>query len=115
MTTTLDTVALDDDYEFEFDATRKATTTGNLEAAAGLSGVSAHFATTKGGPAIAGTSTSLTERSAKDGRYYGILDAAAIRTALAAYKNGTGFGVYVVSGDAKRGREVLVIETAEPS
>lgn len=108
-------VYLDNDWEFEFDVKRKATTTGNLEAAASLSGVSAHFSVEDGGAAISGTSTSLTERSATSGRYYGILDKAALNTALTAYANTVIFEVFVVSGDAETSEPVLVKAARRPA
>ena len=108
-------VYLDNDWEFEFDVQRKATTTGILEAAEGLSGVSAFFSATDGGTAIASTTTALTERSAKDGRYSGILDKTTLNTALSAYANMTVWEVFVVSGDAETSEEVLVKATRRPS
>lgn len=108
-------VYLDNDWEFEFDVQRKATTTGTLEAAASLSGVSAFFSATDGGSAIAGTTTTLTERSAKAGRYFGILDKAALNTALADYANTAVWEVFVVSGDAETSEEVVVKSTRRPA
>jgi hypothetical protein len=108
-------VPLDNDWEFEYDVTRKATTTGEYEPAADLSSVSAHFSLTDGGSAIAGTSTALTERSAKDGRYFGILNMSALNTALSALVDTPVFEVFVVSGDAETSRECVVRSTREPS
>ena len=109
-------VYLDNDWEFEFDVKRKATTTGSLEAAASLSGVSAFFSATDGGTAIASTTTSLSERSATAGRYYGILDKATLNTALStSYVNTVVYEVFVVSGDAETSEPVLVKGSRRPS
>lgn len=108
-------VYLDNDWEFEFDVKRKATTTGNLEAAASLSGVTAFFSATDGGTAIASTTTSLTERSATAGRYYGILDKTTLNTALTAYVNQVVYEVFVVSGDAETSEGVLVKDARRPA
>lgn len=106
---------LDNDHEFEFDVKRKATTTGEIEAAAGVSSVSAHFSLTDGGAAIGSTSTSLTERSAKAGRYFGILDKATLNTDLAAYANRKVFRVFVVDGDAETSEPVTVRAARRPA
>ncbi len=108
-------VYLDNDWEFEFDVKRKATTTGNLEAAASLSGVTAFFSATDGGTAIASTTTSLTERSATAGRYFGIIDKATLNTALTAYVNQVVYEVFVVSGDAETSEPVLVKASRRPA
>lgn len=108
-------VYLDNDWEFEYDVQRKATTTGNLEAAASLTGVSAFFSFTDGGSAVAGTTTTLSERSAKAGRYFGIIDKATLNTALAAYVNQVVYEVFVVSGDAETSEPVLVKAARRPA
>ena len=108
-------VYLDNDWEFEFDVQRKATTTGTLEAAASLSGVSAFFSLTDGGTAVGSTTTSLTERSAKAGRYSGILDKATLNTALSSYENVVVYEVFVVSGDAETSEPVLVKASRRPA
>lgn len=108
-------VYLDNDWEFEFDVKRKATTTGNLEAAASLSGVTAFFSATDGGTAIASTTTTLAERSATAGRYFGILDKATLNTALADYVNREIYEVFVVSGDAETSEPVLVKDARRPA
>lgn len=108
-------IYLDNDHEFEADIKRKATTTGELEAAAGLTGVTGHFSATDGGDAIATTSTPLTERAAKAGRYYGILDATTLNTALAGHINRTVYRVILVSGDAETSEPVLVRATRRPA
>ena len=108
-------VYLDNDWEFEFDVKRKATTTGNLEAAASLSGVTAFFSATDGGTAIASTTTSLSERSATAGRYFGIIDKATLNTALTAYVNQVVYEVFVVSGDAETSEAVLVKDARRPA
>jgi hypothetical protein len=108
-------VYLDNDWEFEYDVKRKATTTGSLEAAASLSGVSAFFSATDGGTAIASTTTSLSERSATAGRYFGILDKTTLNTALSTYVNTTVYEVFVVSGDAETSEPILVKGSRRPA
>jgi hypothetical protein len=115
MSTTTAEVYLDNDHEFRYRLTRAATTTGVTEAAASLSSVTAHFSLTDGGAAIAGTSTSLTERSAKAGSYFGVLDKADLNTALAAYVNQKVYEVFVVDGDAETSEPVVVKATRRPS
>jgi hypothetical protein len=114
MTTTAAEVYLDNDHEFRYRLTRAASTTGTTEAAAALSSVSAHFSETDGGAAIAGTSTTLTERSAKPGSYFGILDRTDLNTALAAFANRRLFEVFVVAGDAETSEPVIVKTTRRP-
>lgn len=113
-TTTVE-VYLDNDYEFEYDVRRKNSTTGESEAAASLSGVSAHFSLTDGGSAISGTSTSLSERSATAGRYYGTLDKADLNTALSSYANQTLYEVFLVSGDCETSRPVTIRSVRRPA
>jgi len=108
-------VYLDNDWEFEYDVKRKATTTGNLEAAASLSGVSAFFSLTDGGSAIAATTTTLSERSATAGRYFGILDKTDLNTALASSVNQVVYEVFVVSGDAETSEPILVKGSRRPA
>jgi hypothetical protein len=108
-------VSVVSDYEFEFDVTRKATTTGTREAAAALTSVSAWFSLTNGGSALTGTTTTLTERSATAGRYFGILDAAAVSTALLAYVGRTVYEVFSVSGDVKCGEPLRVVAISDAS
>jgi len=108
-------VYLDNDWQFEFDVKRKATTTGNLEAAASLSSVTAFFSATDGGTAIGSTTTTLAERSATAGRYHGILDRATLNTALATYVNVVVYEVFVVSGDAETSEPVLVKGSRRPA
>jgi hypothetical protein len=114
MTTTTAEVYLDNDHEFRYRLTRAATTTGATEAAASLGSVTAHFSETDGGAAIATTSTALTERSAKPGSYFGILDKTTLNTALSAYANRKLFEVFVVAGDAETSEPVIVKATRRP-
>lgn len=115
MSTTPAEVYLDNDHEFRYRLTRAATTTGVTEAAAGLSSVTAHFSETDGGAAISGTSTALTERSAKAGSYFGVLDRAAVNSALTAFANRKVFEVFVVDGDSETSEPVVVKATRRPS
>ena len=109
------TISLVEDYEFEFAVARKALTTGSREAATGLTNVSAWLSLTDGGAAVGSTSTTLTERSATAGLYYGVLDAATINTALSSYVGRTVYEVFNVTGDSKRGQARIVVAISEPS
>lgn len=107
-TSTTATVPIDQDWEFEYDLTRKNTDTGELEAADGAS-MTAHFALTSGGAAIGSTSTALTERASKAGRYFGILADSTLTTDLAAYVGQTVYEVYLVGSDEVESRRVTVV------
>lgn len=94
---------LDNDHEFEYAISQKNASTGDREAADGLSGLIAWVSLTDGGDAIhADLSVSATERASKAGTYYGVFDGDTLRTHLLAY---VGRIVYVVFGD---GTNVLV-------
>jgi len=90
-------IYLDNDHLIEQDLTRPATTTGEDEAATGLSGLTGRLSATDGGATIhASLSVSLSERSATAGRYYGVLQGADLRTQLLTY---VGSWVWEVVGD----------------
>jgi hypothetical protein len=89
-------ISLDNDYEPEYRATRKNAATGAIEAATGLTGLSARLSATDGGAAIHATmSVNLTERGST-GIYFGVLQGDDLRTQLAAL---AGSVVYEVFGD----------------
>ena len=108
-------VYLDNDHKFRYKVVRDNNSTGAVEAAASLSGVTAHFALTDGGAAISGTSTALTEYASKAGTYAATIDKTALNTALSAYANIVVYEVFVVSGDAETSEPVLVKATRRPS
>jgi len=108
-------VYLDNDHKFRYRVVRDNNSTGTPEAAASLTGVTAHFALTDGGAAISGTSTALAEYASKAGTYYGILDKTALNTALAEYANTVVWEVFVVSGDAETSEPVLVKAARRPT
>lgn len=96
-------IELDNDFEPEKDITRKNTTTGAIEAATGLTGLTARISATDGGSTIhASLSVSVTERSAKAGTYSAIFQGDDLRTHLA---GSVGIIVWIVFGD---GTNVLV-------
>jgi hypothetical protein len=79
------TISLDNDFEPEMAVTRKNTTTGVLEPAAGLTGLTFRLSATDGGTAIhADLEVTATERSGAPGVYFAILDGDKLRTHLAA-------------------------------
>lgn len=87
-----------EDYEAECKVTRKNATTGVTEAATGLTGMTARISATTTGAAIGSLTVSLTERGTT-GIYAGILDTAALVSALAALLNTTVYVVYSKAGD----------------
>ena len=98
-------VYLDNDFEAEFAIERKNSSTGELEAAASLSNLTARFSATDGGPTIHATlSVNLAERGTTK-LYFGVIDGDALRTQLAAAY--VGKTVWLVAGD---GTNVLVSE-----
>lgn len=75
------------DYEFEIDIVRKATATGEDEAAAALAAMTAHIAATDDPDAAAihaSLSQNLTERTGTPGRYACTYDQLDLMTQLAA-------------------------------
>ena len=73
------------DQEFEYEITDKVTATGLTQAAAGLTGLTCHYAATKTGATIdASLSVSASERGST-GRYYGVHQGSDLTTYLAAY------------------------------
>ena len=75
-------ISLDNDYEPEYRATRKNAATGAIEAATGLTGLSARLSATDGGAPIHATmSVNLTERGTT-GIYFGVLEGDNLRTQL---------------------------------
>ncbi len=91
------------DFEAEVDIKRKAATTGNEEAAAGLSGVTFRIAGTPGGAALGSLSVAASERSAKGGRYHATFDTGDLVSALAAsHLNVEVYLVVSKSGDFDR-------------
>ena len=103
------------DYLIEHDAERPATTTGEGEAAAGLSGISGWISATDGGAAIHATlSVSLTERSGTPGRYFGILDGADIATRLSAYAGQFCYEVVDDGGNIESSFPIKVLPTRQP-
>lgn len=90
------------DFEAEVKITRKNASTGATEAATGLaSGLAARISATTTGAAIGAMTVSLTERGTT-GIYFGVLDTAALVTALASYLNQTVYVIYSKTGDVDR-------------
>ena len=92
---------LTEDQEFEVELSRRNATTGDLEAASGLTGLAFTLATTPGGAAIGGMSFSATERGST-GIYAAVADLATLQAGLDASTYPDGTAVYLVltkSGD----------------
>jgi len=95
-----DSIYLDNDYEVQYVVTRRATTTGAIQAAAGLTGLTVHLAATPQGATIhADLSVSATERSATAGTYYALFQGDDLRVRLAAYVNRTVYAVLTNTAD----------------
>ena len=105
------TLPLDNDWEALWPFTRHNTSTGILEAAAGLVGLTARLSATDGGAAIhANLSVSILERASTPGEYFGIIQGDDLRTHLAAYIGKViwevvGDGTNVFISEARRVRE----------
>lgn len=108
-------VYLDNDHKFRYKVQRDNIDTGTAEAAAAVTGVTAHFSADDGGAAISGTETTLTEYSGRPGTYFGVLDKTALNTALAASVNDVVYEVFVVSGDQETSEPVLVKAKRRPA
>ena len=91
----MSTIYLDNDYEPEYELTRRDESSGDEEAAAGLTGLLVWLSATDGGAAIhASLSKSLTERAGESGTYYAVIEGDDLATHLADYRR-----VYEVFGD----------------
>jgi len=91
---------LDNDLEVQYTITRRATTTGAIQAAAGLTGLTCHLAATPQGAAIhADLSVSAAERSATAGTYYALFEGDELTTHLTSYANRTVFAVLTNNND----------------
>lgn len=102
---------LDNDDEPETAITRKNTTTGVVEAAAGLT-VTVHLSLSKDGAAIdASLNKSATERTSKAGTYFAIFEGSDLRTHLAAQVENVLYYVWLSGSDIKANEPVKV--TAE--
>ena len=90
-------ISLDNDYEMEVALSRKNATTGLLEPATGLTGLTFWLSATDGGATIHATlSVSAAERAGAPGVYSAILQGTDLRTHLASY---VGARVWEVFGD----------------
>jgi hypothetical protein len=111
------TVYLNNDWEFDYEFQQRNATTRRLEGATGLTGVQGWWSLTDGGVALAGTTTALTEASATlaPGRYTGVLDAAAVNTALTTLAGKVVYEVIAKSGDVATSRPYLVAAVRRPA
>jgi hypothetical protein len=92
---------LTEDQEAEFEFSRKNASTGVLEAATGLTGMTVHIAASAGGSVIGALTFNLTERGTT-GIYYAVMDTATLVSGLAAATYPDGTALYLVvskSGD----------------
>ncbi len=104
---------LDADFEVDLYITRKNATTRTIEAATGLTSVSARLALTPGGAAVGSCTVALTE-AATTGRYVGVIDTTAMVSALAAYENRSVYLVASKSGDFDRVFATYVVRRKQP-
>lgn len=95
---TIKNLNINSDFEYDFKLTRRNATTRATEAATGLTGVTGRFALTNNGAAIAGTEVALSE-AGTTGRQVGVLDTAAMVTALTAYLGDIVYALPFKSGD----------------
>lgn len=84
---------LDNDFEFEYQALRKNASTGALEPATGLAGLTCRISLTDGGAAVdASLLVSAAERAGAPGQYFGVFQGDALRAHLTS--PGTCFEVF---------------------
>jgi len=101
-----DPIFLDNDYEIQYAVTRRATATGLLQAATGLTGLTCFIAaTSQGAPIHAALSLPAVERSGTPGAYYAIFDGDLLSLHLLPYANKT---VFVVLTNAASDIEAIV-------
>jgi hypothetical protein len=95
------TIDCSQDFTPNVDVERQATTTGDYEAYAGLSGLTMHLSATEGGSAIdASLSKSASERSAESGRQFATFDVDDLQThLLPTYNRRTVWLVLTKSGE----------------
>lgn len=86
------------DFEVDWLITRRNATTRQKEPATGLASVTARISLTSSGAAVGGLTVALTEAGTL-GRYVGVLDAAALTSALAAYLGQTVYLIVSKAGD----------------
>jgi len=88
------TIYLNNDDEFEFYVTRRNTSTGLVEPAASIAGMTCLLSATKTGTAIdASLEVSAVERASSPGYYYGVMQGSDFNTYLATYVGRTVFRV----------------------
>ena len=90
-------ISLDNDWEYEYRATRKNAAAGTLEPATGLTGLYGHLSATDGGATIDASLRVLLAERGSTGIYYGVANGDALRAQLAA--SYIGVVVYEVFGD----------------
>ena len=104
---------IDADFEVDLYITRKHATTRAIEAATGLTGVSARFAASPSGATL-GTSTVALTEAGTTGRYVGVIDTTVMVTDLAASENRTVYLVGSKSGDFDRVFAEYVVRRKQP-
>jgi hypothetical protein len=84
------TIYFNNDDEFEFYVTRRNSSTGDVEPATSIAGMTCRISASKTGTAIhANLSVSAAERSGAPGYYYGVMQGSDIATQLATYDGKT--------------------------
>lgn len=102
-------VYLDNDDEPEIAITRKNTSTGVEEAAAGLT-LTVHLSLTKDGAAInADLTRTASERASKPGTYFAIMDGDKLRSHVAGSAGKVLQYVWIAGDDIKANEAVLII------
>ena len=101
--------SLNEDWAPEYDLTRRNTATRVKEPATGLANINAWLSLTEDGAAITNTSTAMTEAASKPGTYVGLVEQAALATALAGLVGTTIYKVLDKSGDFRVSTPVKVV------
>lgn len=108
-------IFLGNDHEIVHRLRRRNPATGAREPATGLTGMTAHFSATDGGPPLSGGVTiALGERSGAPGEYFGTIDTPNLDAALAPYVNRAVYRVVVLGGDVATSRRVVVRAVRRP-
>lgn len=104
-----DELYFNNDDEFEFYVSRRNTSTGAVEPAAGIAGMTCRVSATETGSAIhANLSVSATERASAPGYYYGVFQGSDIATQLAALGGKTVYRQLVNGTDIVASKAVTV-------
>lgn len=106
----LEEFPLDEDWEPEYDLTKKDSATRKKVPATGLTGIKAWISTTEDGATIhSSVSADLSEAASKPGTYFGLVDTANLLTNVGPYTGSTVYKVLDKPGDFRVSTPVKVV------